>query len=205
MRAVARLPPESLEALSRVVETGGKVAVYGGKALSVTQKVLPVVGVAITTVCLSYEILQYIKRWWNGEISGSFCVKKIIDCGAGVAGGVAGGIGFTMAGTWMCTVAGPVGLIGAVVGTVVASIIASKTAEYLSGRLTEWIFGLPREETLARAYEFLNLSSSASNSDINSRYRHLALVYHPDRGGNRDMWLRLQYYVAVIRQARENS
>lgn len=207
MRAVARLPQESYDALSlAVAESGGTVALYGVKALSVARKALPVVRAALITACLANEVLQNIKRWWNGEIPGTLCVKNIIDSGVGVAGGVAGGIGGNMAGAWIGAFFGPLGMAaGALGGAIAGSVIGSKTAEYLSDRLTVWIFGLPKEEALAKAYLFFELSSSASNSDINSRYRKLALEYHPDKGGDKEMWTKLQYYLAIIREARGES
>lgn len=128
---------------------------------------------------------------------------KLLDIGATAAGGVAGVIGAKVAGALIGgAIGGPLGMLFVVYGgTVFGYMCGFKTARCIS----EWIFGLPKQEALAKAYEFLELSSSASNSDINSRYRYLALKYHPDKGGDRDMWTKLQYCVAVIREARGES
>lgn len=89
IRAVSRLPPASYTALSNTVQAmGGRVALYGGRALSYARKAQPVVRVALVTVCLAWDVIKNIRRWWNGEITGKRCVKNIIDCGVAVAAGL---------------------------------------------------------------------------------------------------------------------
>jgi len=138
---------------------------------------------------LGVDVIQNIRRWWKGEISGKRCVKNIIDSGVGV------------------TVELACDLVGHASGYVTAGStigrVAGHRARSLSDRLTQWLFGLPKSEALENAYNFLHLKVSASNSEINSAYRKLALQYHPDKvTGNRDKWLQLQYYIAIIRESR---
>ncbi|XP_052778491.1 vasodilator-stimulated phosphoprotein-like [Mya arenaria] len=144
-----------------------------------------------------------ILRWWNGDISGQRCVKNITDCLAGIAGGVAGGVGGQTAGAMIGSLAGPVGaFIGAAVGGVVGLAAASIGAKYLSASITQRVFSLPPSEALENAYRCLGVDRSMSNEVINSRYRQLTLKHHPDRGGGRNEWDKLQYSLAIIREAR---
>lgn len=79
-------------------------------------------------------------------------------------------------------VGGPIGaFIGSIVGGVVVGVVASQLAAALSDWLTRKIFDLPKSVALENAYNFLGLHRSATNSDINSRYRKLALQWHSDK------------------------
>jgi len=167
-------------------------------ALQVARPFMPLLKLGWATLSLGWDVIQNLRRWWKGEISGKRCVKNIIDCSVGITTGfVAGAVG-SSAGT---LVGGPV---GSFLGGLGIGIKASNAARSLSDRLTRWIFGLPKSEALENAYRFLHLKASASNYEINSAYRKLALQYHPDKvTGNRDKWLQLQYYIAIIREAKE--
>lgn len=206
MRYVAALPPESFQILQQAVQSiggAGIVARYANRALSKARSARPVVRVALVVVVLAWDVIKNISRWWKGEISGARCVKNIIDCGVSVAAGIAGGMGGEAIGAMIGSLAGPVGtVVGGIAGAVVGSATASFTAQSLCDRLTQWVFGLPKSEALDKAYSFLGVSANASNSDVNSRYRQLALQYHPDKGGDKEQWVQLQYSMAVIREAR---
>ena len=45
----------------------------------------------------------------------------------------------------------------------------------------------------------MNLHHSASNSEINKRYKKMALFFHPDKGGKVEDFHKLQYSMGVIR------
>lgn len=205
MRAVSRFPPEAFRALRSAVQTmSGPVARYTEKALVTARAAKPIVKIALVVAFLAVDVIKNIRSWWNEEISGARCVKNIIDCGVAVAAGIAGGIGGEMIGAAIGALAGPAGMAaGSVIGGIAGGISASICAHTLDDNLTQWIFGLPKSVALENAFNFLGISATASNSDINSRYRKLSLKYHPDRGGNRDDWTRLQYSLAIIREARE--
>lgn len=47
----------------------------------------------LAPISLSFEAIQNILRWWNGEISGARCAKNIVDSMVAIGGGVAGGMG----------------------------------------------------------------------------------------------------------------
>jgi preprotein translocase subunit Sec63 len=73
-------------------------------------------------------------------------------------------------------------------------------------RLTMSIFDLPKSVALENAFIFLGLPPSASNADVNKKYKELALKYHPDkRGGSQEMFHKLMVNVAVIKASREKQ
>lgn len=204
MRAVYRLSPQAFTALRSFVHTSsGPVARFTGRALAVARTAQPVIKVALVAVFLAVDIIRNIRRWWNGEITGKRCVKNIIDYGVAVAAGIAGGIGGEAIGATIGAMGGPLGIaVGAVVGGMAGGIASTIAAQTLCDNLTQWLFGLPKSEALENAYNFLGVSATASNSEINSCFRQLSLKYHPDKGGDRDGWTRLQYSLAVIKEAR---
>ncbi|XP_072021719.1 uncharacterized protein [Amphiura filiformis] len=206
-RSVAQLPPESFLALQQAIQaigSAGSLAVYANRALTHARSAQPLVRVALVTAYLAYDIIKNIRRWWKGEITGIRCVKNIIDNGVSVAAGLAGGVGGEMLGATVgFGLAGPLGgAIGAIAGAVGGAMSASTATHTLCDKLTQWFFELPKSEALEAAYNFLSVSPTVSNSEINSRYRHLSLTHHPDRGGDPDSWTQLQYSLAVIREAR---
>ena len=205
IQGIRAIPPERREVIvskitTVVNNTFGKssiVAMNTSRALTRAQviagKIVPVVIVAVQ---LSYEALKSIRSWWNGEISGKRCVKQIIDASAGILGGFGGGAAGCTIGTAILPGVGTI--IGAVVGGIAGSAIASTFSE----SLTEYFFDLPKSVALEKAYGFLGLTPSSSNGEINTRYRRLALEYHPDKDGNVEDFYKLQIAVAIIKQAR---
>ncbi len=47
-------------------------------------------------------------------------------------------------------------------------------------------------------YELLGLSPKSTSEDIKSRYRTLALKYHPDRAGEKEKFLRVKEAYEVL-------
>lgn len=154
-----------------------------------------VVMVGLAVVTLTIDVIKNIQRWWNGEISGKRCFKNILDSGVAVGAGVTGGMVGAAIGL-------PLGPIGAAVGGVVGGIAAGSAANVLIDRITQWLFNLPKEEALENAYRFFGLTQSASNHDINIKYRAKCLETHPDKGGSHDEFTFVQYNMAVIKAAR---
>jgi hypothetical protein len=172
------------------VGTGSTVAVYTNKLLQVMRSpALKMVSVGLLAVYLTIEAWNNLKLWWRGEISGKRCAKSIIDSLAGVAGGIGGAA--------MGTLIFPV--VGTVIGAVVGGVAGTAITSCLSDWLTQKIFDLPKSVALENAYRFLGLQYGASNNEINSSFRRLALRYHPDKGGNYDDWHKLQYSMAIIK------
>ena len=146
-------------------------------------------------VYLAYDVYKNICEWWNGEITGKRCIKNIIDSGLTIGAGMAGGV----AGVAFGSIFGPV---GTVIGGITGGVLSSAAISVLSDYLTQKIFGIPKEKALENAYNFLDVNMTASNHDINTAFRKLCLKYHPDKGGNIDEFLKLQFHMTVIKGAR---
>ena len=59
---------------------------------------------------------------------------------------------------------------------------------------TEW-----RDDELEKAYKLLGVNYDATMDEIQSRYRRLALKYHPDKGGDYDDWHKLVKAMDIIK------
>lgn len=163
--------------------------------------------VAIVAVELCYTALKSIIEWWNGEISGKYCAKKVVDSTCSIVTGAGGGIAGQAVGSMVGTGLGPAGsAVGGLVGGFIGASIAAKAAETLMNALTSWLFDLPKSEALEKSYKFLGASSKVDNAAINSRYRKMALECHPDKpAGSHEKWIKLQTSLAIIKQAREEK
>jgi hypothetical protein len=168
------------------------------------------VSVGLVAVYLTIEAWNQLQLWWNGEITGKRCAKNIIDSFAGLAAGYGGGVAGAAAGSSivngigvaMGTVVAPGAIaIGSVIGAVVGGVAFATAANHLSDWLTQKIFNLPKDAAVENAYIFLELKygDGPSNDKINSSFRHLALKYHPDKGGSYDDCHKLQIAMAVIK------
>lgn len=137
----------------------------------------------------SETVVNNIRKWWDGEISGKTCVTNII-----------GNVDRTLFNKGGASVGSAIGtgLWGADWGAAVGSGLGGNVAN----ALYDWLFGLPKNKALDNAYKFIGLSETSSDSEFNSRYRQLALIYHPDKGGDRDKWNKLVCSVALIKKAR---
>jgi len=193
----AAIVSEIMDAVNSVAGESSLIAVSTSQSLTRAQamagKIAPI---AIVTVQLSWEALKSIHSWWKGEITGKRCTKQIIDGSAGILGGYGGGAAGAAIGSALLPGYGT--LAGAVIGGIAGSIGASALSEWL----TEYFFDLPKSIAVENAYKFLQLSPSCSNTEINGRYRKLALQFHPDKGGNAEDFHKLQVSVAIIKQAR---
>ncbi|CAF1399058.1 unnamed protein product [Rotaria sordida] len=172
------------------------LATYTSRALAFTERAGALAPVAIAAVLLSWEALKSIAAWWKGEISGKRCVANIVNAASTIGGGAAGGA----AGVYIGTLIAPG--IGTVIGGLAGGILGSSAAAALSKWLTEYFFDLPPTVALEKAYTFLDLKPSCTNSEINSQFKKLALKYHPDKGGSAEDFHKLQVSVAIIKQAR---
>ncbi len=143
---------------------------------------------------LSYQALSNLRQWWSGKISSARCAKNIIDSLGGVAAGVGGVVGAVIG----SIVAGPISML---VGGIIGSLVGSRLANILLNRLKQKIFGVPK--TLKeKAYAYLGVPMTASDSEVNTAYRRLCLKHHPDKGGRAKEFLVVQAYMDVIRAAR---
>jgi DnaJ domain len=196
-RELARLPAAQQAQMLTIIRTlaGETSAIvrYTGRAISVfTQVRGSVVLVTLSAVYLGWEAFQSIRQWWCGKISGKRCAKQVIDATVTLAAGLGGGVG----GAAIGSLAGPVGSIA---GALIGGLIASITAEKLIDWLTQKIFDLPKDVAVERAYNYLGVRPSASNSDINAAFHRLCLLHHPDKGGNKEKFFELQSNMSIIK------
>lgn len=167
-------------------------------------------------------------RLFNGEITKKRCARNIVVYGGAVTAGLYGAyageaIGKTIVNeidtimedtfiyeVWDVLVLPDFGLaMGAFVGTIVGAVTPPAVIFFLLGGEIRNIFGnfntSERETitkpnvTLGDAYKFLGLNYNATIGDINSTYRRLAKIYHPDKGGKKEDWHKLKECVAVIK------
>nr|XP_012562326.2 uncharacterized protein LOC105847351 [Hydra vulgaris] len=163
----------------------GLVNKYGGKVVRTT----------LAAVTLAYDVVKSIFRWWNGEISGHRCCKNIVDSLCTTVASVVGGISGAAIGTLL-------GPAGTVVGGIIGGIISASAANALSDRMTQRLFGVPKDEALENAFRFFNLDVRASNHEINTAYRKMCLLHHPDKGGNSKDFHYVQVNMAIIKAAK---
>ena len=75
----------------------------------------------------------------------------------------------------------------------------------LSFIFSETLFDLPKDDALDECYRTLGVEHSSSNGEITKAYRTLSLKNHPDKGGNKETFLKINAAVEVIRAARDMS
>ena len=182
-----------LEYKTAVVDTIRSVAV-SARVIALRSPVT-IATVGLAGVLLGYQVYQHIKRWWNGELDGKWCAKYVIDDTAATVVGAAGAVGGAALGSL-------VGPWGAAIGCVLGAIVTGLAANALIERITTHIFGLPHSEAASKAYEYLGVPATASNSEVNSAYHRLCLIHHPDKGGDTEEFLILQLHMSIIRQHR---
>jgi DnaJ family protein A protein 2 len=51
---------------------------------------------------------------------------------------------------------------------------------------------------MSNLYEILNVDKKANREDIKKAYRNLALIHHPDRGGNPDKFKRINEAYKIL-------
>jgi len=145
---------------------------------------------------LAVDATRNIYRWWIGEISGKRCAKSVLDS----LGSVSGGMVLGAAGAALGLYVRPGGtVLVRVAGSFVGNIGGGILARYI----TQQIFGIPEDEALENAYNFLGLESDAENNEINYAFRRLCLKHHPDRPkGNADKFIKLQVNLQIIKTSR---
>jgi hypothetical protein len=154
-----------------------------------------VVMVALAAIKLGYDAINSIYRWYKGEITGKRCCKNIVDSTFTVAAGAGGGVLGAALGSF-------VGPFGTLAGGVIVGILSSTAANLLIDRWTQSLFGIPKEEALENAFNFLGVNVTASNNEVNTAYRKLCLKHHPDKGGKVEDFYSIQVYMGVIKAAR---
>mmetsp|Transcript_7129 Transcript_7129/g.18549 ORF Transcript_7129/g.18549 Transcript_7129/m.18549 type:complete len:345 (-) Transcript_7129:935-1969(-) len=151
-------------------------------------------GVAILATCFCVETVRAIKQWYIGEMSGSRAATVVGGAALGALSTAAGqSLGATMG-----TVCG--GPIGCVIGSLVGAVVGGIGGRSLANQLGSTFFNLPKDVAVENAYITLDVPLNASVGEINSAYRALALLHHPDRpGGNAVHFKKVCLAVELIR------
>jgi len=153
--------------------------------------------VAVAAFCLTAEAIKNIIRWWKGEISGKRCASNVLGSLGSFSGGMALGAACALG---LGFFAGPIGVfVGGIYGSIKGSIVGKDLAD----NWTLHIFNIPKDEALENAYNYLGVEKDATNYEISSAFRRLALRHHPDRPtGNTKEFLKLQIHLQIIKTAR---
>ena len=168
----------------------------GGK--QVVASASPVLGNAIVASELSWEAVQNIRSYLRGEISAKSCAKAVLNAGMGVGGGLAGAAAGATAGR---LVGG--GRVGGLVGAVVGGVVGQHLSGRMADQLTRRLLVESRDEAVVEAYHILQVEPNATNDEINTAYRHLALEKHPDRPtGSKQGFVELHTAIEIVRVAR---
>lgn len=59
-----------------------------------------------------------------------------------------------------------------------------------------------KKKQVDEAYRCLFLQSDASDDKVNATIRDLIRIYHPDKGGSHENYIKLQIYISLIKEAR---
>lgn len=140
------------------------------------------------------DIFRNWKRHEKSEISGVRCAKNIVDSFAELAPGVAGGFGGELFGSTITPG------IGTLVGGVGGGMASTFVCGALFDRLTQWIFNLPKDESLEKAFRDLDLPCNVSNDEINIKFVRLAHQNLPN-SQNSD-WKKLKESINTIQKVK---
>jgi len=155
-------------------------------------------GIGLSAVHLTWSCWYYIRKWFNGEITGKRCAKKCVD----TTGSIGAGVGGAAAGAVVGSAVIPVPIVGTFVGGLLGAAVAELGAKELLSRITRNLFDLPKTTALEKAYNYLEVHHEAPNDELNSKFRKKCLEYHPDKGGDITKFHELQYNMSVIKMSR---
>jgi hypothetical protein len=141
------------------------------------------------------DVFQNWKRHEKSEISGVRCVKNIVDSFTELAPGVAGGFGGELIGIRITPG------IGTLAGGVGGGMVSTFVSGALFDRLTQWIFNLPKDESLEKAFRDLDLPCNVSNNEINIKFVRLAHQYPPINPSNPN-WITLKESINTIKKVK---
>jgi hypothetical protein len=172
-----------------------------------------------------------LQRLCNGQLTVKQCAKNIVvlcsSIMAGLYGGERGGkiaksivheIGSLMDDTFVLEIWDVLiqpdftYAMAALIGTLVGGLTPVAFILFLFDSGTRNLFrGWNRNEEnvqknnnmpLKDAYKFLELDPDATMDEIKSRFKRLALIHHPDKGGSYPNWYRLKTAMTIIERER---
>lgn len=152
-------------------------------------------GLVLSVGLLGYELYSEVRKYWKGEIDGYTCAQNLTTSFSSAAAGFAGGAGAIA----LCAGAGPWGLLFAgVAGALMASGLTTMAVK----AAFEGIFGTDRERALKKAYEELGLKEGASDHAVRQSYLDLAKRMHPDKGGDKEKFIKINSAYELIRASK---
>ena len=149
-------------------------------------------GTVLTVGMLGYELYNSIRMYWKGEIDGYKCAENLAWSFGAAAAGFAGGAGAVA----LCAGAGPWGLLFA---GFAGGILASGVTTMGIKLLFQSLFGTDRDRALKQAYEILKLKQGAAPDEIRHAYVSLARKVHPDKGGDKEAFIKINSAYELIR------
>lgn len=145
----------------------------------------------------SLQLLNAMRSWWNGQMSGRECIEKVVTglseilltFGGGALGTAAGHIG------------GPAGVVA---GSAAGLAIGEKLGTMLAKKLKKWFFNRDNEQALKMAYKVLGVEKSATDAQVETAYRGKCREFHPDKlKGQEKKFLKVQSAHSLILASRE--
>lgn len=129
------------------------------------------------------QIGLLVKEWLEDDISGKECARKIVFTTVPTLGAAAGGMAGAAGGMFF-------GPHTAIVGGFVGAISAHMAAKRVAKRVEREIFSDSRKSAVKNAYEYFGLQKSATNHEINCKYKELKEL-HSDLDDQLILYIRL--------------
>uniref|UniRef100_A0AC34FWE9 J domain-containing protein n=1 Tax=Panagrolaimus sp. ES5 TaxID=591445 RepID=A0AC34FWE9_9BILA len=171
------------------------------------------VSITLATLPIPHEILRAAYLWWYEKLHGKLAASKVVNSTISVIPRF--GKAFNEVGKVVCE-------LGTSKTTAISAarrmticggqnqnrnIATESDLDTVANKLFieilyEQIFVLQKPESQGLAYKYLNIRSGASDADVAEAYRRHLLIDHPDKGGNKEAFCKLQAFMAIICIAR---
>uniref|UniRef100_A0AC35F9C8 J domain-containing protein n=1 Tax=Panagrolaimus sp. PS1159 TaxID=55785 RepID=A0AC35F9C8_9BILA len=159
------------------------------------------VSITLATLPIPYEILRVVFLWWYEKLHGKLAAKGVVNCTVAV---------IPRFGKVFCDVGKVVCELGNYNPIRRSTIFYNNdfdgetvaTNKPITEILFQQIFSLPKSEAQSLAYKHLNIRSCASDSDVGEAYQRHLIIEHPEKGGSKETFCKLQAFIAIICIAR---
>uniref|UniRef100_A0A914YL88 J domain-containing protein n=1 Tax=Panagrolaimus superbus TaxID=310955 RepID=A0A914YL88_9BILA len=139
------------------------------------------------------SMLAKAGKLWNNEISGERAAQNISDAFIILGSSVVGA-------TALVTVGNVLGYLNPLGWAAAGAALGGFGGIWLT-HLTQ-IFDLPKTEAVEKAYKYLDIHHRASDAEVAAAFRKRLLIDHPDKGGSKEAFCKLQACMALIRISR---
>ena len=141
---------------------------------------------------LNDYLYSNIQSYWKGEIDGYKCAENLTTSFLSLSAGFAGWAGAVA----LCAGAGPCGLIFA---GVAGGVLATGLTALGVRAIFQGMFGTDRDRALDKAYGVLGLKGRPAPECIRQSYLRLARENHPDKGGDKEEFIKINSAYELIR------